>query len=411
MSESAIVSAAITEWTEAGKTIPSPIDRLANVTIETLRKAKMRPGDIDAIIANTTALPFNEGSYITISAQHFAHRLAEKIGSHGVRCMNVCAACASAAISFATADAMIKAGILKTVLVVGVDNSPRGFYFQGPSILDTDLSVSYPHKVVGITNPSYWAMWARRRAYDMGKPVKDIKELMALVKEIHSGYGALNPYARYKKTFTAKEVLDSPVVCDPLHLYMISAVSSGAGAAIVTDMDTAKKITDKPVKIAASAVGSAVYGEPSPRLVYFATAGGKKAKQPFIEWRKPIEVAYKQAGITAEDIDILECHDTSCFHTINWIDQVKGWEREETDKLIKNRQIRHDGEFPVNLSGGTSSFGEAVMSQALVMVHQLLLQLRGEAGERQAKKRLRTGMCTAYGAYGSYGVIILEKGW
>jgi len=411
MSESAIVSASITDWTDAGVAIPSPLDKLASVAIEALRKAKIRPRDLDAIITNTTALPFDAPSYITISAQHFAHRLAEKIGSHGVRCMNVCAACASGAIAFATADAMIKSGLVKTVLVGGVDNSPRGFYYQGPSFLDPDLAVSYPHKVVGITNPSYWAMWARRRAYEMGKPVEDIKELMTLVKEIQSAYGALNPHARYKKLFTAKEVLASPVVCDPLHLYMISAVSSGAGAAVIMDIEKARKITDKPVKIAASTVGSTVYGEPSPRLVYFATAGGKNAKQPFIEWRKPIEAAYRQAGVTADDIDILEAHDTSCFHTINWIDQVKGWEREETDKLIRNKQIRHDGEFPVNLSGGTASFGEAVMCQALVMIHELVLQLREEAGERQAKKKLKMGMCTAYGAYGSYGVIILEKGW
>jgi acetyl-CoA acetyltransferase len=411
MTESAVVSAAITEWAEAGKSTPPLMDRLAEAAVRALKNAKINPKDLDAIITNTTALPFKEESYITISAQHFAHRLAEKIGTHGTRCMNVCAACASAAISFAVADAMIKAGLIKTALVAGADNSPRGFYFQGPSVLDADLAVSYPHKAVGITNPSYWAMWARRRAYEVGKPVEDIKKLMALVKELQSTYSVHNPYARYKKTFTTKEVLDSPIVCDPLHLYMICAVSSGAGAAIVADMEMAKKITDKPVKIAASTIGSVVYGEPSPRLVYFTTAGGVKAKKPFIEWRRVIEEAYKQAGIRAEDIDILECHDTSCFHTINWIDQVKGWEREETDKLIRNRQIRHDGDFPVNLSGGTSSFGEAVMCQALMMIHELVLQLRGEAGERQAKKKLRTGMCTAYGAYGSYGAIILEKGW
>jgi len=411
MIESAIVSTAITEWSDAGKSTPPLIDGLAEVTVRALQSAKLRPKDLDAIISNTTALPFNEGAYITISAQHFAHRLAEKIGTHGTRCMNVSAACASASISLAVADAMIKAGIIKVALVVGADNSPRGFYFQGPSILDADLAVSYPHKVVGVTNPSYWAMWARRRAYEMGKPVEEIKELMALVKELHSTYGAHNPYARYKKVFTAKEVLSSPVVCDPLHLYMICAVSRGAGAVIVAEMETAKKLTNKPVKIIASNFGSVVYGEPSPRLVYFATSGGVKAKRPFIEWYKVIEGAYKQAGISAEDIDILECHDTSCFHTINWIDQVKGWEREETDKLIENRQIRHDGDFPVNLSGGTSSFGEAVMCQALMMVHELTLQLRGEAGERQAKKKLQIGMCTAYGAYGSYGAIILEKGW
>jgi acetyl-CoA acetyltransferase len=411
MNESAIVSVAITDWMEAGKASPSPIDMLASVAIEALKKAKIRPRDLDAIIATTTALPFNEASFITMSAQHFAHRLAEKIGSYGVQCINVCAACASGAIALATADAMIKTGLVRTVLVGGVDNSPRGFYFQGPSVLDSDLTVSYPHKVIGITNPSYWAMWARRRAYEMGKPVEDIKELMALIKEILSGYGALNPHARYKKLFTVKEVLNSPVVCDPLHLYMISAVSSGAGAAVIMDMERARKITDKPVKIAASAVGSAVYGEPSPRLVYFATTGGERAKKSFIEWRKPIEAAYKQAGISAEDVDILECHDTSCFHVINWIDQAMGWEREETDKLIREKQIRHDGELPVNLSGGTSSFGEAVMCQAFMMIHELFYQLRGEAGERQATKKLKIGLCTAYGAYGSYGAILLEKTW
>lgn len=411
MTESYIVSSAITDWEEAGKATPPLINKLSDVAIKALQNAGLRPKDIDAIIANTTAIPFNEASYITISAQHFAHRLAEKIGTHGARCMNVSAACASAAISFAVADAMIKAGIINTALVVGCDNSPRGFYFQGPSILDADLTVSYPHMVVGITNPSYWAMWARRRAYEMGKDVKEIKELMALTKEIHSVYGARNPHARYKRVFTANEVLNSPVVCDPLHLYMICAVSSGAGAAVIANQNVARKLTNKPVKIAASTFGSVVYGEPSPRLVYFSTCGGSKAKKPFIEWRKVIEEAYKLAGISADDIDILECHDTSCFHTINWIDQVKGWEREETDKLIKKRGIAHDGDFPVNLSGGTSSFGEAVMCQALMMIHELVLQLREEAGERQAKKKIKIGMCTAYGAYGSYGAIILEKSW
>jgi len=190
---------------------------------------------------------------------------------------------------------------------------------------------------------------------------------------------------------------------------MISSVSTGAGATVIMDMEMAKRITDRPIKIAASSVGGPIYGEPSPRLVYFATAGGERATKPFTEWRKPIENAYKQAGITAEDVDIMECHDTSCFHTINWIDQAMGWEREETDKLIREGQTRHNGKLPVNLSGGTSSFGEAVMCQALMMINELFLQLRGEAGERQAHRAMKIGLCTAYGAYGSYGAIIVER--
>jgi len=410
VSQSALVGVAITEWVEAGHPTPLLIDKLADVAIRALREAKMRPGELDAVITNTTAIPFDNPSYITTSAQHFAHRLAAKIGTSKAQCINVCAACASASIAFAAADSMIKTGMLKKVLIAGIDNSPKGFYLPGQSVLDPDPEAA-AIKVIGVTNPAYWAMWARRRAYEMSKDINDIKELMALVKEIHSEYGAKNPYARYRKVFTVKEVLNSPVVCDPLHLYMICSTSSGGGAAVVTDVDTARKITDKPVVIAASAVGGPVYGEPMPRLRVFSTQGGAKALKPFIEWRMPIENAYKLAGITAEDIDIIECHDTSCFHTINWIDQIMGWEREETDKLIKKRQIRHDGQLPVNLSGGTASFGEAVMSQAFMMIHELFRQLKGEAQERQAKKNLKIGVCTAYGAYGAYGCIILEKGW
>jgi acetyl-CoA acetyltransferase len=411
MTESAIVSAAITEWTAAGEPTPSLMDRLASVAVEALRRVKLKPRDIDAIIATATAIPFDNPSFITISAQHFAQRLASKIGSHGIKCINVSGACASTAIAFATADAMIKSGYIKTALVVGADNSPSGFFYQAPSILDTDLTTNYPHKVIGITNPSYWAMWARRRAYEMGKSIEDIKELMALVKSIHSGYGARNPYARYKRVFTVEEVLKSPIVSDPLHLYMIAATSSGAGAVVITDMERAKKLTNKPVKIAASAISGPVSSEPIPRIVHFATAGGKRATKPFTEHRKPIEEAYKQAGISAEDVDIMEVHDTSCFNTIMWIDQAMGWEREETDKLIRKGEIRHNGTLPVNLSGGTSSFGESVQNQAFVMVHELFLQLRGEAGERQATKKLKIGLCTAYGAYGTYGAIILERAW
>lgn len=409
MTEAAVVSVALTEWIKAGEPEPLMIDRLALTAVNALREARLRPADLDAIICNTSAIPFDSPSYITTSAQHFAHRLAEKIGVDGVQAINVSAACASGSIAFAIADAMIKAGTAKKVLVAGVDNSPKGFYLAAQSVLDHDLAATIV-KAIGITNPAYWAMWARRRAYDMGKPIEDIEELMAIVKSIHSEYGALNPYARYKKVFKVEEVLKSPVVCSPLHLYMICATSSGAGAAVVTDMDTARRITDKPVKVAASVVGSTVYSEPMPRLRSYMT-GGLNLKEPFIEWRRVVEKAYKFAGVSSEDIDIIECHDTSTFHTINWIDQIMGWEREETDRLIRAGEIKHTGNLPVNLSGGTSSFGEAVMCQSLMMIHEIFRQIRGEAGRRQAKKSLRTGIITAYGAYGSYGCIILERGW
>jgi acetyl-CoA acetyltransferase len=409
MTESAIVATEIADWRDAGSRTP-PAEILAGLSVEVLRRAGLRPKELDAIVANTMALPFDSPSHITLNSQLLAHRVAEKIGALGAAALNVSAACASQMIAFSVANDMIRTGSARSVLVVGYDNSPRGFYYQSPSYLDSDLAAGYPHQVVGITNPDYWAMWARRRAYEMGKSVEDIKLLMARVKEELSRNGALNPHARYRRIFTKEEVLGSPVVADPLHLYMISAVSSGGGSALIMDAERAEKLVDDPVRIAASKVGGPAYDEPSPRLVNFSTAGGRRASRPFIEWRRTIEAAYKEAGVSAEDMDMMEVHDTSAFHVINWIDQAMGWEREETDRLIEEGGIGRRGRLPVNLSGGTSSFGEAVQSQALMMVHEMVLQLRGEAGERQAAKKLRRGLVTAYGAYGAYGAMVLETG-
>jgi acetyl-CoA acetyltransferase len=304
---------------------------------------------------------------------------------------------------------MIRAGSLDTVLVGGIDNSPSGFYYQGASSLDDDLAVSYPHEAVGITNPGYWAMWARRRAHEMGSSVEELKETMSIVKEVQSQSGTNNPRALYDQEFSREEVMESPPVCDPLHLYMISGVSTGGGAIIVTSEEKAEDITDDPVSITASEVGSPHYNEPTPRLIHFATAGGERADSAFVEWKKPITEAYKNAGISSEDIDIIECHDTSCFHTINWIDQIQDWERERTDELIRSEEFDRHGTLPVNLSGGTSAFGESVMSQGYMMIHELVQQLTGSANKRQATNDPQTGLCTAYGAYGSYGATILES--
>lgn len=411
MTQSSIVSTGLTEWIPAGDAEPPAIDRLLEAVMSALEEANMTPSELDAIVCNTTALPFDEEQHIPLSSQHFSHRLADKLGLYEAECLNVSAACASTAIAMDTAASKIQTGSADTVLVAGVDNSPEGFFYQGPSTLDTDKAISYPLETVGVPNPAFWGMWARRRAHEIGTSIEDLKNVMATVKEIQSRNAAHNPRARYTQEFSKAEVLESPVVTDPLHLYMICGISSGAGAAIVTNKEKSTEYTDKPVDIAASEVGSPVHSEPSPRLVQFATAGGDRAGSPFVEWRKPIEAAYDAAGITEDDLDIIECHDASSFHTLNWLDQIMGWDRERTDQFVRDEEIDRDGNLPVNLSGGSLSFGESVMSQGTMMVHELVQQFRGDAGKRQARNDPETGLCTMYGAYGAYGAIVLENGW
>src|SRR5439155_16126729 len=84
-------------------------------------------------------------------------------------------------------------------------------------------------RLLGATNPVYFALYARRRMELYGATERDF----ALVKVKNARHGLENPNARYRKAFTEEEVLASPVVSDPLRLLEICATSDGAAAVVL----------------------------------------------------------------------------------------------------------------------------------------------------------------------------------
>jgi acetyl-CoA acetyltransferase len=165
---------------------------------------------------------------------------AQALGWTGARVSSVYAACASGAVAIANARAQILAGLCDVALVVGADTTPKGFFAPVGGERKDDPDWLRFH-LMGATNPTYFALYARRRMDRFGATEEDF----ALVKVKNARHGLANPYARYRKEVTVDEVLASPMVADPLRLLEICATSDG-GAALVLSRDRAPRASGLP---------------------------------------------------------------------------------------------------------------------------------------------------------------------
>jgi acetyl-CoA acetyltransferase len=256
--------------------------------------------------------------------------------------------------------------------------------------------------MAGMPNPVYWALEARKRMAKHGTTEEDL----ARVKVVMSKYGSMNPDARFKKAYTLEEVLASVYVCDPLRLYEICPVSTGAAAVVVTaDKDLIAK-ADKPVKINAVTMGSAMYGDPTIRIGVVSCPSGSEAPM-LSESYSASRQCYEKAGIGPEEIEYLELPDNSSWHYLVYLETCGFCQEGEADRMLREGETEIDGKLPTNLSGGFSSHGEAVAAQAIWQVIECANQLRGRCGQRQVPKDLKVAMAQTYGLMGNSGTTIL----
>ena len=154
---------------------------------------------------------------------------AQALGWNGARVATAYAACATGAQAIDAARARILAGMCDVALVVGADTTPKGFLAPNAGERSDDPDW-LRFRLLGMTNPAYFALYARRRMDLYGATVEDF----AAVKVKNARHGLANPNARYRKEVTAEEVAASPVVADPLRLLDICATSDGGAAVVLT---------------------------------------------------------------------------------------------------------------------------------------------------------------------------------
>src|SRR3954462_5462610 len=307
---------------------------------------------------------------------------AQALGWTGARVASSYAACASGATALEVARAEILAGRCDVALVVGADTTPKGFL--APNAGDRPDDPDWLRfRLLGATNPTYFALYARRRMELFGATQEDF----ARVKVKNAKHGLENPNARFRKEVSLDDVAASPVVSDPLRLLEICATSDGGAAMIVCSIDYAKSrgVAD-PVRIAGVSTVTPTFPNTLIDLPNFSTDSAAGVALPEHGYRESIAVvAYEQAGLGPEDLDLAEVYDLSTALELDWCEAIGLCDEGEAEKLIRNGETDIGGRIPVNPSGGLSCFGEAVPAQAIAQVCEVAWHLRGEAGARQVE--------------------------
>ncbi len=329
---------------------------------------------------------------------------AQALGWSGAQVSSCYAACASGAQAIAGARAQILAGLCDVALVVGADAAPKGFFAPvgGDRPDDPDW---LRFRLLGATNPMYFALAARRRMALHGSTREDF----ALVKVKNARHGLANPNARYRKEVAVEEVLESPVVADPLRLLDICATSDGGAALVLTSLEFARSRGLDHVRLAGLSTATPTFPKTVIDLPDFATDSAMTVAESALPFRAALaHHAYEEAGVGPEDVSTAEVYDLSTALELDWMEDLGLCAPGEAESLLRAGETALGGRIPVNPSGGLSSFGEAIPAQAIAQVCELTWQLRGRAEGRQVEGA-RVGIAVNQGLFGHGGATVLVR--
>ena len=332
---------------------------------------------------------------------------AQALGWTGARVASSYAACASGVTALEAARTRILAGLADVALVVGADTTPKGFLAPNAGDRPTDPDW-LRFRLVGATNPTYFALAARRRMDLYGATSEDF----AKVKVKNAKNGLANPNARFQKEVSVDDVLASPMVADPLHLLEICATSDGGAAVILTSMDFARRHAGSagpPVRVAGVSTVTPTYPNTIIDLPDMATDSTAVVARDERTFKQSIaHAAYEEAGIGPDDLSLAEVYDLSTALELDWYEDIGLCKQGEAERLLNDGDTQLGGRIPVNPSGGLACFGEAVPAQAIAQICEVTWQLRGQATGRQVEGAT-SGITANQGLFGHGSSVILVK--
>jgi len=286
----------------------------------------------------------------------------------------------------------VASGMNDIVVVGGVEKMTDVVGTEATDTMATALDQEW-ESFFGATYPGLYAMIATKHMHDYGTT----REQLAQVAVKNHANGALNPFAQFRRAMPIESILKSPMEAYPLGMLDCAPVSDGAATVILCAADKAKKYTDKPVKI----IGS---GQASDTL----SLHGRDNICTFESTVHAAKMAYKQANLKPEDINVAEVHDCFTIAEILAIEDLGFVKKGEGGKAIDKKITTLDGKLPVNPSGGLKAKGHPIGATGVAQIAELVMQLRGDAEERQVKNA-KIGLAHNVGGSGSSSVVhILE---
>ena len=318
------------------------------------------------------------------------------LGLTGVPFINVKNGCATGGSALTTAHAMLASGEAELALVVGFDKHPPGAFNPLPE--EWGIGSWYGETGLMLTT-QFFAMKIQRYMAEHG--ISD--STLAKVASKAFRNGSLNVNAWRRKPLSDDEVLGSKMVNHPLTQFMFCSPGEGAVALVLARGARVRGGAKPPVLLRSVAFRTRRFGSFevfSPSIpVTSAPSATTEASQ----------AAFEQAGIGPGDVDVAQVQDTESGAEVMHLAETGLCEHGEQEHLIQSGATEIGGRLPVNTDGGCLANGEPIGASGLRQVHEVVLQLRGEAGDRQVPGDPRVGFTQVYGAPGVSACAVLSR--
>lgn len=348
--------------TPFGKHRDSSLKQLGGMAIDAaLSDSGLVRSDIDmAFMANSmSGIVTGHGSVV-------GQNILRANGFSGIPVFNIDNACASSSSALNLAVQAIRAGSADTVLVAGVEklfsSDKTRAYLALNSAADPDFVIE-----AGIdpAKESIFVTSIYPERLDRYKSAHGLRaETLARIAVKNRTHAATNPHAQHIDPISIEQVLSSRQIVGPVTALMCASIGDGASAVILTKRSKTRQ-GQRPIRVLSSAIGM----------------GGAADAESSI--RRVASVAYRQAGITPQDVDFAEVHDSIAFNELLAYEELGFCDTGSGAALVEANATSLGGRLPVNPSGGLESRGHPVAATGTAQIFELVMQLRGEAGSRQ----------------------------
>jgi acetyl-CoA C-acetyltransferase len=340
--------------------------------------------EIDAMYVANMGAPILQGQ------MHLGAMLADSLGKRGVPAMSIGAASASGGVAFHEGVKAVASGFSDCVLVGGVEKMSDGLPEEVHSTLAMAEDQEYT-AYTGVTNTGLNALIHRSYMETYGVTEEEIA--MFAVRGHEHAVGS--KHSQYPFKVAIDRILASPMEADPIHMLECSGVGDGAAAVVLMPADKAPE----GVEVAATSVATGPY--------YLA---GRKDILTFDAVMTAAERAYKMAGITSGEVDLVEVHDETTITGVVSLEDLGFVEKGKGAAYVADGGTMRDGETPTNTFGGLKARGHPLGATGLYQIGEIGLHLQGKAGPCQVEGA-KVGLAESLGGLGSTcAVTILRRG-
>lgn len=318
---------------------------------------------------------------------HLGALVADFSGLRGIEAVTVEAADASGGAALRQAVLAVQSGLVQTALVVGVEKMTDQAGSPVTAALSSALDADY-EAVQGLTLPGVAALMMRRYMHEYGVELADFSGFSV---NAHAN-GAHNPLAMFQNRLKPERFTTAPAIAEPVSLFDAAPMGDGAAAVILTNSERAMDMVPQPVRIVGSALATDTIALHDRRDPLWLTAAEKSAKK-----------AMAAAGVTVDDIDLFELHDSFTImaalslEASGFAERGKGWQ------LARDGEIGRNGRIPISTFGGLKARGNPGGATGIYQVVEVARQLRGEAGACQVANA-KMGMAQNLGSSGATAV-------